>query len=221
MDKGTAPPPPLLLLVPELFRALLLYLERAARCSPQHSHPQSRFWQGCTQATATACLLKKNDEGDDASVIIGVTCFKVGMFSKLLSRHTSGGPAARPPSPSPFSHWFTRFAERLAGLRGCFQGCLELLVLRGGTGMLSCLLHQAWEVRICTRSPSFPWLWWESHPRGHPITTLWPRTAAQSQAAARNCCPAPQQLILCSSRCPSKCQEPPRVNFPVAHFPLP
>lgn len=70
---------------------------------------------------------KKNDEGDDASVIIGVTCFKVGMFSKLLSRHTSGGPAARPPSPSPFSHWFTRFAERLAGLRGRFQGCWELL----------------------------------------------------------------------------------------------
>lgn len=27
---------------------------------------------------------KKNKEGDDASVIIGVTCYKVRMFSKLL-----------------------------------------------------------------------------------------------------------------------------------------
>lgn len=27
---------------------------------------------------------KKNYEGDDASVIIGVTCYKVRMFSKLL-----------------------------------------------------------------------------------------------------------------------------------------
>lgn len=132
------------------------------------------------------------------------------MFSKLLSRHTSGGPGARPPGPSPFSHWFTRFAERLAGLHGWFWGRSALqqgpcrhwdLVLLSASGMRSRDLDQNPLISLAAVGITSC-----SAPGGHPASTLRPRAAAQSQAAEENCCPAPWQLILCSSRCPSKCQ---------------